>query len=97
MAESFKTRWPIKHVVFLIKENRTFDQLFGTFPGANGQSWGMDGSTRRPLTRGTDQRAHDIPHCYECSISAWDNGKMDGFNQTVYANRWAYTQLHKDQ
>jgi phospholipase C len=97
MAESFKTRWPIKHVVFLIKENRTFDNLFGTFPGANGQSWGMDYGTRRPLTRGTDQRAHDIPHCYECSIRAWDNGKMDGFNQTVYADRWAYTQLHKDQ
>jgi len=97
MAESFRTRWPIKHVVFLIKENRTFDNLFGTFPGADGQSWGMDAGTRRPLTRGTDQRAHDIPHCYECSIRAWDGGKMDGFNQTIYADRWAYTQLHKDQ
>jgi len=97
MAESFKTRWPIKHVVFLIKENRTFDHLFGTFPGANGVSFGMDNGTRRPLTRGTDQRAHDIPHCYQCSISAWDGGKMDGFNQTIYADRWAYTQLHKDQ
>jgi len=26
----------IKHVVFIIKENRTFDNYFGTFPGANG-------------------------------------------------------------
>ena len=97
MAESLKTRWPIKHVVFLVKENRTFDHLFGTFPGANGQTWGMDNGVRRPLTRGTDQRQPDIPHCYECSIAAWDHGKMDGFNQSEPANRWAYTQLHKDQ
>src|SRR5690348_444423 len=27
---------PIKHIVFFIKENRTFDNYFGTYPGANG-------------------------------------------------------------
>jgi YVTN family beta-propeller protein len=27
---------PIEHVVFVIKENRTFDQVFGDFPGADG-------------------------------------------------------------
>ena len=26
----------IKHIIFIIKENRTFDSMFGTFPGANG-------------------------------------------------------------
>src|SRR5207249_9593004 len=30
------TTWPIKHVVIIVKENRTFDQLFGQFPGADG-------------------------------------------------------------
>jgi phospholipase C len=97
-AASIETRWPIKHVVFLIKENRTFDNLFGTFPGANGVSYGMDRGVRRPLTRGTDGRTTgDIPHCYDCALGAWDHGKMDGFNQSATADRWAYTQLHKDQ
>jgi phospholipase C len=96
-ADALDTKFPIKHVVFLIKENRTFDNLFGTFPGANGQTWGMDHGVRRPLTRGTDQRAHDIPHCYPCALAAYDGGKMDGFNQSSYADQWAYTQLHKDQ
>ena len=41
-AASFDTTTPIKHVVFLVKENRTFDNLFGTFPGANGVTVGMD-------------------------------------------------------
>ena len=83
-ANAFTTRTPIKHVVFLVKENRTFDNLFGTFPGANGVTVGMDNGTRRPLIRGTDGRLpSDIPHCYRCAIQAWDNGKMDGFDQTA--------------
>src|ERR1700758_112211 len=48
-ANAFTTRTPIKHVVFIVKENRTFDDLFGAFPGANGVSFGMDMGTRRPL------------------------------------------------
>jgi phospholipase C len=96
-AESFRTRWPIKHVVFVVKENRTFDNLFGTFPGANGVTVGMDRGRRRPLKRGTDGRVPgDIPHCYFCSRAAWDHGAMDRFDQG-FTGDWAYTQLHKDQ
>src|SRR6266550_4755429 len=96
-ANAFATRTPIRHVVFVVKENRTFDDLFGTFPGANGVSFGMDHGTRRPLTRGTDGRLPtDIPHCYQCSIQAWDHGAMDGFDQPPTGN-WAYSQLHRNQ
>ena len=31
---------PIKHVVFMVKENRTFDSYFGSYPGAEGVSRG---------------------------------------------------------
>ncbi len=97
-ASRITTRWPIKHVVFLIKENRTFDNLFGLFPGANGVSFGDDHGVRRPLVRGTDQRTNeDLPHCYTCALAAWNGGRMDGFNQSESADRWAYTQLHPDQ
>ena len=96
-ADRYATRTPIKHVVFLIKENRTFDNLFGTFPGANGATAGMDQGAMRPLHRGTDQGLPgDIPHCYWCSIAAWDGGKMDGFDQGPQG-AWAYSQLHRDQ
>ena len=30
------TRVPIDHVIVLFLENRSFDHLFGTYPGANG-------------------------------------------------------------
>ena len=93
------TLWPIKHVVFLIKENRTFDNLFGTFPGADGVSFGFDDGKRRPLTLGTDGSigSEDIPHCYPCSRMAWNHGKMDGFSQDAASERWAYTQLRRAQ
>jgi phospholipase C len=93
------TVWPIKHVVFLVKENRTFDNLFGTFPGADGVSFGFDDGKRRPLTRGTDGSigSEDIAHCYECSLAAWNHGQMDGFNQDATTDRWAYTQLRRSQ
>ena len=64
-ATQLETEFPIKHVVFLIKENRTFDNLFGTFPGANGVTVGMEHGAPRELTPGTDGRIPgDIPHCY---------------------------------
>ena len=31
---------PIKHVIFLIKENHTFDNYFGKYPGADGATEG---------------------------------------------------------
>ncbi len=35
-----EARQKIKHVVFIVKENRTFDTYFGTFPGADGATSG---------------------------------------------------------
>lgn len=44
---------PIKHVVIIFKENHTFDNYFGTFPGANGES-GLSHAPNPPL--------NDHPH-----------------------------------
>ena len=46
-TNQLKTAMPIKHVIFLVKENRTFDNYFGKFPGANGATTGRtsDGGT----------------------------------------------------
>jgi phospholipase C len=96
-AASISTRWPIKHVVFLIMENRSFDHIFGRFPGADGARTGKDHGTTRPLTPAPLQRAHDIPHCYPCNVASVNGGKMDGFNQTAWANKYAYTQFRKDE
>jgi phospholipase C len=91
-AEAIPTQWPIKHVIFIVKENRSFDQLFGRFPGANGARFGWDNGTRVPLKPASDQRAPDVPHCRACAVAAIDNGRMDGFGiQRNGAS--AYTQM----
>ena len=91
------TRWPIKRVVFLILENRSFDHVFGRFPGANGVTSGMDQGRRRPLTEAVLSRTPDIPHCYNCNVASVNGGRMDGFNQSESADRYAYTQFRPDQ
>lgn len=40
-ASSFDTSTPIKGVVHIVKENRSFGHLFGRFPGANGVTVGI--------------------------------------------------------
>jgi phospholipase C len=99
-ASTRETTTPIKHVVFIIKENRSFDNLFGAYPGAAGASTANDKGTDRPLVHGAqyDQRLpHDLPHDYVAALKAYDHGKMDGFTQSDASDRYAYTQLTKDQ
>src|SRR5439155_25612323 len=40
---------PIDHVIFIVKENRTFDHYFGKYPGADGTTVGktLEGTTIR--------------------------------------------------
>jgi phospholipase C len=96
-ASALETATPIKHVVFVIKENRTFDNMFGLFPGANGVSVGIDRGEPRPLTRAPDVLPEDIKHCYRCALQAWNEGEMDGFATiSEAADRYAYTQFLPD-
>lgn len=74
---------PISHIVIFYKENRTFDSMFGTFPGANGARTYKDkqGMTHT-LGHETLTLPHDICHTYQCAKAAEDGGKMDGFSTT---------------
>ena len=79
---------PIQHIVLIIQENRSFNNLFATFPGATGSTTGREtivkGSkhhTKRiklkevPLYEGTNPN-----HSYASFLTAYDTGRMDGFN-----------------
>ncbi len=72
---------PIKHIVFLVKENRTFDNYFGKFPGANGATSGKlsDGGTM-PLGKMPDKITPDISHAWAAAVTAYGDGGMDRFD-----------------
>jgi phospholipase C len=72
---------PIDHVVFIVKENRTFDTIFGTYPGADGATGGttLDGRTV-PLTPAPDVMTQPLTHGFWSGLFSIDGGRMDGFN-----------------
>ncbi|HEV3456338.1 MAG TPA: alkaline phosphatase family protein, partial [Thermoanaerobaculia bacterium] len=76
----------IQHVVFLIKENRSFDNYFGTFPGANGLTTALDSSGNVvPLVHASDSTfGCDIDHSMTGADEAWDCGQMDKFDLISY-------------
>ena len=92
-ASRFATTTPIKHVVFLVKENRSFDQLFGLFPGADGTTTGRRDGETVPLTQGIPQRLpKDLEHSYERALADYNDGAMDGFGYGSFAAEAAYTE-----
>ncbi len=88
---------PIEKVVFIVKENRTFDNLFGRFPGADGVTSGrtFDGS-KVPLKRAPDIYAHDIGHDFISGLVVVNGGEMNGFDR-ISGGRYldGYTQYRQ--
>jgi phospholipase C len=73
---------PIRHIVIMDKENRTFDDYFGRFPGANGATTFTDPSGRvHPLSHQPDRLQGDINHYPQDAHLAYDDGRMDRFSQ----------------
>lgn len=84
----------IKHTVFIICENHTFDNYFGTFPEADGVSKGQLSTgewTALSTMPDADQGAY-LCNGWDCSLQAIDGGKMDKFDMISGGTLDAYTQ-----
>lgn len=71
----------IQHIVIVVQENRTLDNLFNGFPGADTVTSGLNhtGGTVQLVPRSfTD--IEDPSHTYQSLTQEYDNGKMDGFD-----------------
>ena len=80
---------PIKHVIFLVKENRTFNNYFATYPGAVGSTTGgtltctngvCTPGPNYKLTKAPDIQPHDITHGFSSGLYAINGGAMNGYN-----------------
>jgi len=75
-------RFPIKHIIILIKENRSFDNIFGLFPGADGTTVGRTSSGKVvPLMHAPDHTLLDIGHAAAAAHLAVAGGRMNGFDR----------------
>jgi phospholipase C len=79
-------KFPVKHVIFFVKENRTFDIYFGKFPGANGATTGTlcNGQTI-PLQPMLDRSSPDITHAWAAALESYNDGGMNCFDQITTA------------
>jgi phospholipase C len=68
----------IQHVVFIVKENHTYDNYFGQFPGGNGTRTGSIHGKPIALTHAPDS-AQDLCHSRRCAWASYDSGAMDKF------------------
>jgi phospholipase C len=80
-------RSQIQHIVYIIKENRSFDNYFGTFPGAEGASSGLI-STGQRVTLGPspDRTAYNLGYSWRDTHLAIHGGGMDQFDLVQNGN-----------
>lgn len=85
----------IEHIVFMVKENHTFDNYFGTFRGADGATLGKISTGEWIQLSHTPDRPPEIDHSFESAVLAIHNGAMDRFDlipgATVNGEYRAYT------
>jgi len=86
---------PIRHFVVLMQENHSFDNYFGTYPGADGIPRGTcmplrpshpSGPCVRPFRLG-DRAGADLPHDAGTHRAQARGGQMDGFISGVSRGR----------
>jgi phospholipase C len=85
------TQWPIKRAIYVMMENRSFDNLFGRFPGANGATVGVKYGQEVPLEPCPHWLPGDLPHDRAAYLNDVHDGAYDGFGNGQFGDPWAYT------
>jgi phospholipase C len=94
---------PIKHIVFIYRENHSFDNMFGIYCTTTHKCDGKTGSVRLTggrmhATRVAIDRAPKVCHTEQCQKVAVHGGAMDGFdliNGCYQAQNYACLQQFK--
>jgi phospholipase C len=87
---------PIKHIVLMIQENRTFNDFFATYPGADGTTTATIAKSSGCHIKNTETitlkkrplgLAKDLNHRYQAYRTAYDNGQMDNFDNIEFGSK----------
>ncbi|HEY1655659.1 MAG TPA: alkaline phosphatase family protein [Candidatus Tumulicola sp.] len=97
---------PVQHIVLMIQENRSFDDFFATYPGADGATTGKTHKGKTIPLQMRNLAALDIDHQYssftkDCDLQG-SACQMDGFDlATINGNpappNYAYQYVNPDQ
>jgi phospholipase C len=98
-VKTSRLKSPIKHVVLLIQENRSFNDFFATFPGADGTTTGQALANTSCKINGGAIKLKQMPldlsvdmyHAWHKGYSiAYDSGKMDAFDNVRFDGTGSY-------
>ena len=71
----------------IIQENRSVDNLFNGFPGANTVSSGLDSHGKQVTLKAQDLDSEwDVDHTHHAFSTEYDGGKLDGFDEVRVQN-----------
>ena len=87
-ADPPSTTRPIKHIIVMLKENHSFDNLLGPWCAQTQRCNGIALGTRIALSAGASttlrpatDKVPDLRHDQRWQLTAWDKGKDDGWNK----------------
>jgi phospholipase C len=89
-----------KHIVILIQENRTFDNLFATFPGADGTRYGKTHNGKILLRPGDLESQVSPNNGHRYWLADWNHGKMNHFDLVPIGRvpgTYVYQYVHPNQ
>ncbi|MGA8575618.1 MAG: alkaline phosphatase family protein [Candidatus Cybelea sp.] len=79
---------PIAHIIVVVQENRTFNDLFATFPGVTGTTVGKERINKKSVSIGLTESnltgRKNLNHSYQAYLNAYDGGRLDGFNKVKF-------------
>ena len=82
------TSSPIQHVVIVMQENRSFDNMFHGFPGANTAKVGRGHGKQFQLQEIPLTWTFDLNHSHTQFLEDYDQGKDDGFDSQINQTMW---------
>jgi phospholipase C len=85
----------ISHIIFVVKENRSYDSYFGRYPGGDGATRAATRTGVRLLGKMADTQP-DLRHDRHAMVHDIDHGRMDGFTSMPHP-RFAYTAAYRRQ
>jgi phospholipase C len=80
----------VQHIVVIVQENRSFDNMFNGYPGADTAQVASDHGQILPLQPVPLENGADPDHSHGGWWRDWDNGKMDGFVHPSPGNPFPY-------
>jgi phospholipase C len=92
----------IKHVVVIVQENRSFNDIFAGFKGADSAMYGYTHTGAKVRLRAITFKGPDILHNWGNAMADWNHGRMDGFDRSQYvsgrpAGTYTYAYLQRKQ